>query len=193
MKMKNINLKNNKRGFTLFVAMIVSGLLLAVGFSIGNIILKQLILSGSSKDSQISFYAASSGAECAQFWDDKYSNGDSIYEDGPFATSTPLDDTSIRCGVGPVKAFKTSFDNITATSTLIIDYSMPVNYIGFSQESYRACAQVEIVKGFETIGEENIPYTKISSRGYNSKRSSNGLSCETSNPRTVERGVFVQY
>ena len=192
------NKLNVRAGFTLFVSMIVASLLLAVGFSIGNIILKQLLLSGSGKDSQVAFYAADSGVECAQFWDTKDAMGESLVGEGPFASSTKIDDTTIKCGssatTSPSKLSSVGDDN--ATSTLIIDYS------DIPGEKYQACAQVQIEKGFALVdvggsSPENLPFTKITSRGYNSgyvaASGINPAHCDTTNPRTVERGLFVQY
>jgi hypothetical protein len=177
---------NSKAGFTLFVAMIVSSLLLAVGFSIGNIILKQLILSGSGKDSQIAFYAADSGAECVQFWDTKNADGTPV-EESPFsASSTEIIANKVKCGSGNVAASKVTGTN-DATSTLIVDFS--------GSESYKACALVLIEKGFTEVLGEDIPYTRITSRGYNAGKTmvAGAAACDTSNQRTVERGLYVQY
>jgi len=178
--------KINKAGFTLFVAMVVSSLLLAVGFSISNIILKQLLLAGSGKDSQVAFYAADSGAECAQFWDAKDSTGASLNTDGPFATSTDVKNFSIKCGSGLVGTQKTTDGNAgkNATSTLVIDYS---------SGDYKACSVVVVAKGFTNNGTEDIPFTKVISRGYNASKLSDLSGCDTTNKRTVERGLMVQY
>jgi len=204
--LKNLIKKNKKymsksaktAGFTLFVAMIVSSLLLAVGFSIGNIILKQLLLSGSGKESQVAFYAADSGVECAQFWDTRNSEGVTLSSDGPFATSTESEVNSItvpglRCGAGDVYATKISSQTThkDATSTLVIDYSG-------GELGYKACAIVKVVKGFTTVtntdnSTSEIPFTTITSRGYNSGLTSDKTNCDTSNARTVERGLVVQY
>ena len=183
---KKSNYKS-KEGFTLFVAMIVASLLLAVGFSISNIILKQLLLSGSGKDSQIAFYAADSGEECAQFWDSKDSTGALLSVDGPFATSTTLNTSNVTCGFGTVSASKTFMDN-SATSSLVVNYST---------SGYKACARVMIEKGLTTISSgESVPFTRITSRGYNSSATTpiaGGFDCDTSDSRIVERGVIVQY
>ena len=177
--------KINKAGFTLFVAMVVSSLLLAVGFSISNIILKQLLLAGSGKDSQVAFYAADSGAECAQFWDAKAANGDPLTADGPFATSTTAPDFNMKCGTGLVNVMGKVVDTKTATTTIAIDYS---------SSDYKACSVVVITKGFNTVGVDEIPFTKVVSRGYNAPRLSGTTSgCDTTNKRTVERGLMVQY
>lgn len=63
-----------KRGFTLFYAVLVASLLLAVGLAIFNITFKGLILSSDARESQNSFYGADTGLECALFWDLKHSS-----------------------------------------------------------------------------------------------------------------------
>ena len=197
-KSKKINkkIKNADAGFTLFVAMVVASLLLAVGFSIGNIILKQLLLAGSGKDSQVAFYAADAGAECAQFWDTKNSDGSSALGDGIFATSSPATG-NISCGSRGSMAYSKTVDvpSNYAVTSFAIDYS---DVSGYGVEGYRACAVIKLEKGFALNAlNESVPYTKITSRGYNSNYTgaSGGkpAGCDTSNPRTVERGVVVQY
>ena len=77
--------KKAQKGFTLLLAVLVGGVLLAVGLAIFNITIKELLLSSSGRDSQFAFYAADSGVECALYWDRKQ-NG--------FSTSTA---SSINC------------------------------------------------------------------------------------------------
>jgi len=61
--------KDTQKGFTLFIAVVISSLLLLVVLSISNIALQETILSGAGRESQLAFYAADSGVECALFWD----------------------------------------------------------------------------------------------------------------------------
>src|SRR3989344_8655730 len=56
-------------GFTVLYAVLVSSLLLAIGASIYNISLKDIILTGSAGDSQRAIYAADAAVECAFYWD----------------------------------------------------------------------------------------------------------------------------
>ncbi len=88
--MKNIQKQKNNlkaiiynleadRGFTLLIAVLISGVLLSIGLAIFNITIKELLLSSSGRDSQFAFYAADSGTECALYWDQK---------GGGFSTST---------------------------------------------------------------------------------------------------------
>lgn len=198
--------KIHKKGFTLFVALVVSSMLLAVGFSLSNIILKQLIFSSSGKESQLAFYAADSGAECALFWDRKDMLGYTTY-DGAFATST---DTAavldIMCGMGMedeggaptarVGSLEKFGDNYSATTTFYIDYRDP------NDVSHKACSKVTVSKWLDTSTGIAIERTSIDSRGYNApfeglvgflETPEAGGKCVIDNPRIVERAVRLDY
>jgi len=60
--------KYREQGFTLLYAMIISSLVLATTLSIVNVAIKQKNISGLSQESQVAFYAANSGLECALYW-----------------------------------------------------------------------------------------------------------------------------
>jgi Tfp pilus assembly protein PilX len=64
-----ISASAKQRGFTLFYAVLVSSLLLAIGVAIFNITFKELILSSGARESVNAFYAADTGLECALYWD----------------------------------------------------------------------------------------------------------------------------
>ncbi len=64
--------RSSAAGFTLFYAVLVSSLLLALGLAIFNITYKELILSSGARESATAFYAADAGLECALFWDRKH-------------------------------------------------------------------------------------------------------------------------
>lgn len=59
----------SQHGFALLYSVIVITLILTIAISISNISYKQSILSSLAKDSQIAFYQADAGAECAMYWD----------------------------------------------------------------------------------------------------------------------------
>lgn len=188
-KFHTVRRVNTQVGFTLFIAMIVTGLILGVGFSITNILLKQLTLSSSGRESQIAFYAADSAAECAIYWDRKNADGSTV-DNSPFAVSisnAPVDWSLIKCGTGygsvgnpgEIKNFtKSDFDPANpnnATSTF---------YISFVDSLVNACGKVTVAK----IGQA----TFIDARGYNVGYKTNGA-CDTTHPRTVERGLKINY
>ncbi len=82
-----------QRGFTLLMSVLIASILLALGYEIYNLAIKEVALSSSGRESQFAFFAADTGIECALHADSKLD---------AFATSSPLDE--LDCG--------------TATSTL---------------------------------------------------------------------------
>lgn len=82
-------MKNTQQGFTLFIAVLVGSLMLAIGFSIFNLTFKELLLSASARDSQIAFYAADTGLECALYYDQSQ---DSFKTTGPANVSVTCAD-----------------------------------------------------------------------------------------------------
>ncbi|PIR46619.1 MAG: hypothetical protein COV07_03325 [Candidatus Vogelbacteria bacterium CG10_big_fil_rev_8_21_14_0_10_45_14] len=55
-------------GFVLLYSSLLASILLTVGLGIGSIVLKELRLSSIGKQSQIAFFAADTGIECALYW-----------------------------------------------------------------------------------------------------------------------------
>ena len=66
---KRGNSANKKRGFTVLMAVLIAILVLAIASSLVRIVLKQVKFSGSGRESQISYYVADTGIECALLWD----------------------------------------------------------------------------------------------------------------------------
>jgi hypothetical protein len=197
------NIRRNNSGFTLFIALIVSSLLLAIGFSLSTIILKQLIFANSGKESQLAFYAADSGAECALYWDRKNVDGLTDFN-GAFTASSTFDD--IFCGTGgpvtPQTAQVGSFvrfidlPNQQATTTFYVDYSDddPLN------PNHKACAKVTVFKWVDSSGPIPVEKTQIESRGYNVPLDNGPVGpggtaiCNYSaSNRVVERAVRLDY
>ena len=60
---------NNKKGFALLYALLLSGAVLTVGVILMNIITKQLVFSSINRNSETSYYyAANSGRECLNYY-----------------------------------------------------------------------------------------------------------------------------
>lgn len=68
MKRYHFEKKEGERGFTLLFAMLILTVVLSITSSVLNIMIKELKLSGAGRESQIAYYAAESGAECALYW-----------------------------------------------------------------------------------------------------------------------------
>ena len=139
--MKNSRIQN-KEGFTLAVALIVAGVLLLIATGMVNLALKQASISASGRDSQIAFYAADTGIECALFWDIQSPTGSSA-----FSTSTG---STIFCNK----------DVNNPDNQWIVggSYTSVINHINFAPEPY--CAIVVVTKELDG-------HTEIESKGYN--------------------------
>lgn len=209
--LRYIHIKNtrNTAGFTLFISLIVSSLVLAIGFSLSTIILKQLVFANSGKESQLAFFAADSGAECAMYWDRKDVDGYTVF-DSTFASSSP--DIEIFCGTGGLATSPAlsgrvgSFQKILgggpsnneqATTTFYVDYSDAIN------SSHKACSMVTVYKWIEIVGSIPVERTRIDSRGYNVPMNDgavglgypgNGATCDFgASNRVVERAIQLDY
>ncbi len=60
---------NTKNGFTLLFTILFISAILASSLGLSGLIIGQIKLSGTGRDSQFAFYAADTGAECAVYWD----------------------------------------------------------------------------------------------------------------------------
>ena len=143
---------------------LISSLLLVVALAIFNITIKEVLLSSAARESQFAFYAADTGIECALNWDFNYNGTDSA-----FATSTdsiPPGDGVDCVGEDIATTWSITNDANAATTTFEL-------IVG------DGCVDVEVAKfGFPS-------QTRIESRGHNT--------CDTDNPRRVERAIFVSY
>ncbi|HVU06676.1 MAG TPA: hypothetical protein VHE10_02715 [Candidatus Paceibacterota bacterium] len=174
---------SQKAGFAMLFAVLVSSVLLAVGISIFNLTVKELILSASGRESQFAFYAADTGAECALYWDFK---GVDV-----FATSTgdrTPSPASPDCVDAAGQAAQTiNVSNYVAYSgypvartsnSAVTQFTLNIPSVG-----PQYCAIVTVVKDSSS----GIQKTVIDSRGYN-------LPCSaTTDPNRVERALKITY
>ncbi len=123
------------------MAVVITGTLLLIATSLVSLAAKQSLISNSGRESQLAFYAADTGMECALYWDANAPSGISA-----FATSTG---TIISCN----KDLQNTGNEwvVGGSSVSVIDT------ITFLPEPY--CATVTVTKnGNETL---------IEARGYN--------------------------
>lgn len=130
------------RGFTLFIAIVVTGTLLLVATGIASLAVRQILISTSARESQYAFYAADTGIECALFWDIQSPTGISA-----FSTTTG---STIFC----------NRDASNPTNQWVVggSYTSVINRINFLPDKY--CTIVTVTKTL-TGG------TTVESRGYN--------------------------
>lgn len=173
-----------EKGFTLLYAVLVSSLVLAIGVSIMSIAFKQLILSSTGRESQYAFYNANSGTECALFYD---------FNSDFFSTSTPRDNffstTNEHCmksnfyglNVNSLVANGANFEteNDYGVTTF---YLKPADMCNGLNDPNDYIVKIVLKKNIDANG---LVSTILESRGYNT--------CDSSNPRRVERGLRVTY
>lgn len=150
-----------KRGFALLYSVLVASLLLAIGLSIFNITIKELMLSSSARDSEFAFFAADTGTDCALYWD---------YVGNAFTAESPAG--SITC-TGQTVPVATQVNGESSVHTFSLDLGADNPY----------CAEVMVEKTATPDG--LFVNTAVISRGYNT--------CDTGNPRRVERAIRVNY
>lgn len=127
-----------EKGFALLFTVLVVSILLAISLSISNITLRELVLSSTTRDSHIAFYAADTAYECALYADTKIGN--------VFApTVGTANALPASCGVIE--------QNVSATKTRV------VNPVGS-----KYCYSFTVDK---TPGEGGVTQTVIEARGYN--------------------------
>lgn len=176
--MIKINLKNNKKGFTLLFAVLVSVLMLSVGASIVNLSVKQIILSGSSRESQYAFYAANTGIECVYYWDLNPPAAGRVFATS--SASVPLSSTDDITCIGR-SIYDDYEENVVIQGLEVTDdgggFATSEFWLTFDEVGYPYCAYVIVKK--------NGGETQIHSYGYNT--------CDLDNPRRIERGLRVNY
>ena len=196
--MKNNFKKNNKsfkeRGFTLLFAVLVSTLVLSVGASIISIALKQVILSGSARDSQFAFYASNTGIECALYWDLVGLDGvsDPIFATSSDSVVSGSGSGEIACGNtrniiidgNAVSDFGDDDGDFVLNDNWNLDVSSDSATTTFRVllEDVSYCVDVSVAK---FLDENNRVRTVINSRGYNT--------CDENNRRRIERGLRINY
>jgi Tfp pilus assembly protein PilX len=154
-----------ENGFTLFIAIVITATLLVVSMGIVSLAVREAQLSSAAKQSQFAFYAADTGIECALYWDVQNPTGYSA-----FSTTTG---STIECN-RDANNLSNSF--VVGGSADSSGRGLSDFQVTFLPDAY--CANVTVVKGSDGS-------TEIESLGYNS--------CDTSNPRRVERAVRVSY
>lgn len=158
-----------QKGISLFIAVLVASVATLFSFAISNIALREVILAQTGRDSQLAFYAANSGIECALFWDLKNS-----------AFRPELGQRSIECNGQNVNF--TMLGNVGGDGTTSWTHG---NLGFFSLGSGDGCFTISVSKKVSGTGEGQVVETELISRGYNV--------CDFNSPRVLERAIRVMY
>ncbi len=175
------------RGFTLLIAVITASIVLAMGMSILNITLKEFMLSGVARESEMAFFAADAGMECVLYWDQALpTNG------GKFNVGQPVPQPQCM-GAAPKTSWVYEGTPIptqvpsAATGTAQYEWTIPATA---GSPAVTLCSRVSINK--VTTGVNGCPAgvtcTTVVSSGFNRPCASVGT-----DPRTVERRLRTSY
>lgn len=164
------------RGFTIFAAVIVAGVLTIIAFSISALSTRQVTLANLNRESGQAIFAANAGIECALYWDSKPATGSA------FSTSTA---GSVTCNSSVVSGGQVISGTTTLSRVGGGGDANPLSIFGFSLNTAgspsQACTIVTVNKYYS--GANLVTY--INSYGYNN--------CDISDSRRVERGIEVKF
>jgi Tfp pilus assembly protein PilX len=159
-----------QKGFTLLLAALVASIVLSLGSSIFLIAQKQLALSSLGRDSQFAFYTADAAAECALYWDLRYS---AFSTTTPSATPTCDGHTLTMTGQQNTPPYTVEFK---------LDFYINADGVSGTSDDAGYCADVTVSKNTSN------PYTVIHADGYN-------VSCASkdTSQRALQRSVELHY
>lgn len=80
--MKKLKIKDKRLtgGFTLLLSLLIASIVLSISLGVFGIVVREISLSTSARESRLAFYGANAGVECALYWD---------FVQNAFATNTP--------------------------------------------------------------------------------------------------------
>lgn len=185
--------KNKENGFTVLFATLVGSLVLAIGLAILSITIKQITLASAGRQSQLAFYAADAGAECALYLDSGAENDNckNSFFDTPDADHCENRlSQSVQCsgltftdeegGGGDTDPALISDSYSPDSDTTITN--IEVRDINGGDVSDDQCFFVEIYKIKQETG---FIKTRIISRGYST--------CDKNNSNRFERALQLDY
>jgi len=164
---------NNKSGFVILFAVLLSTTILLVSAGVFSLAFKSTILSSYAEESNIAFYAADSGIECALYWDISPDIANTAFD--PLSTTTG----SVRCADTAITV-NNSGDRYW--------FSFDLNSPGDDKE--RGCAFVLVDK----ITQGGFIWSEITSAGYNSCETTGGVvNPDGDDLDLVERRISIRY
>ncbi len=174
------------RGFTIFLAVLIASLALAIGLAIYDLASRELNLSITQTQSQYAIYAADTGAECALYWDFKYNTVIPTDADGSaFATSS---DYVYGGTASPGQVYCNGQDIVGGSSPLQFPWTITAPdpsdatttfEISMGQNQSSSCVRVTVAKNGNPVR------TTITAHGYNT--------CALGASLVVERILQVNY
>ena len=192
---------SKQKGSTLFIAITVASVAVAIAIGILLVVTNQVRFSQMIRQSQVALTAADSGIECALYWDMIHTG----YSQSYFPTSSD----AVAAGIGVAPADFCAGHTYTGVPTLDVDSdgtnssewvtdapggaAAATTTFWFSTWSAdfhtvsleHPCVRVDVGKWIQPVGPWLVPRTTIRSEGFNS--------CDPGANRRVSRGVVITY
>jgi hypothetical protein len=180
----------------MLIAVVTGTILLLIAYGMASIALKQQVLNSSARESQIAFYAADSGLECALYLDTKFKAfAASVFQ----ATDIELRDRT-NFTISDYCGYSINGKDITISRSVFTvgtdgkvkdgfgtDKTDKIEFtIYYGSELSNSCAKVTVRKSVVSSNDSTDGQleTTVDAKGYNT--------CEGS-PRRLERGVQAIY
>lgn len=174
------------KAFVLLFALLISSILLATGLGISRLMVRQIALASLSRESQVAFFAADSGMECAEHWGifGKFSvivppagaESRSIYCNGYIIKDTmPTRDSLVLGNNNACNAYGEPPQKNIINGDSVSCFTFPLSVqpgITIAELKKQACV-------FVVVDKTNPLTTKITSNGYNR--------CDLSAPDALQR------
>ena len=173
--------KTNK-GFVLLYALLVASIVLVIGLTLSNIILKQLIISSVSREMNAAYYASNAGRECIRFMSAAQGAANSIVDsiDPPGSGAALLSGVQISCADPGNVTVETSptyeWTNNLPPNPFANNNQLFYTYTdGNTLNNRKACADIDVgpFNQKNNTG-ENFDFGVVWSRGYNAECGTTG-------------------
>lgn len=181
MKSDQSKYHTKRRGVVLILALVISSIILLFGLDIANISAKQLYLSSFNKNSESALFMADAMFECAFYWDITIGKGADNNYYFPFAGGALTSSTLSCLGENIVPSSANPTPNATD----------PIQYTTVTQSGAQVTTLKVIPSGILTNACASATITKTSTGTTIDVYGQN--TCDTTQPRRVERGFRIEY
>lgn len=174
---------HSQSGFALLYAVLLTSVILAIGLGLSSIITKQIVLSSTGASSQLAYYAANTGKECALNWGINGQIDASGNFLSPFGGYVSTDEgySFVAPNLSTITCNNQTLA-VTARDDLVVGNEHVFQVADFSLDANNSCVQI-LVTVRQPDADTGLDNSEVRATGYNQ-------ACGTTvNPRRVERQI----
>ncbi len=166
----------------MFFGVLIAGLALAIGIAIYDLVVRELALSQISTQSQLAVFAADTGADCALYWDAKYTGPKPFFPAPWIVGWVAPSGSAYTCNQQNIATQLVAANIVQNATDATTTFRMSM-----SPTSVEAapCTVVSVHKYTDSGSGTPIRRTTISADGYNT--------CNTLAPNRLQRSLIVFY